>query len=552
MKIIKSLIVFSAIFSIFLSCQKELSFDNGGVSTGTLKKDASGGCLPVTVNGIFIVDTVLTNASYVDVEVNVTNPGSFDIKTDTVNGYSFSKTGNVVFGANTIRLYATGKPTAAGTNTFTVKYGTSTCSFSITVSGPGVVPAVFTLGGSPALCTGAVAGGTYTAGTPLTPANTLTIQVNVTTPGTYVIGAASTNGFVFSGTGIFTTTGLQNVTLTGVGTPAAAGISLVTVTNVTSTCTYAITVQGATPAVFTLSGAPANCTGAILSGTYTVGSSTSATHTVKLNVDVTTAGSYNITTNASNGLTFSASGVFTTTGAQTVTLTATGTPTAAGAFNFSPTAGTSTCSFSVNCVAAPPVPAGDYFPLTNNSWWSYDIVSIPDSIYNVIIGTKAYNGNTYSEMQSNYQGFPEDTLHYRKNGNNYFHWVISDYYSAQFAFDNPSLVDINFLRENAATGTTWSSAEYTGTAGGATPAKLRYDFKIQNANTSIVVNGKNFTNVIAVSVTVQLSVSGLPYTPIERNDFYYAKGIGLVKIIYNDLLGGSVLGEIDIRNYQVL
>lgn len=553
MKIFKKFFTVAAFLVAFLSCQKELSFDNGGVSAGSFKKDVAGDCAPVTVNGIFKVDSVLSNAQYVDVEVSVSTPGNFEIRSDTVNGFSFRKVGSVVFGSNTIRLYPSGKPIAAGSHTFTVRYGNSTCSFDITVAGPGTGIAAFTLGGAPGACTGAVSAGTYMVGTPLTPSNTLVVQVDVTTAGTYVLSAATTSGFAFTASGVFTTTGLQNVTLTGTGTPTTAGVAVVTVSNIASNCVFNITVLpagGGTPAIFTLDGAPAGCTGFTLAGTYNVGTAVTAANTVKLNVTVTTAGSYNITTNTLNGITFSGAGVLAL-GAQQITLTATGTPTVAGAFVFKPNV-IGTCDFSVNCVAGPPVLNNDYFPLTANSWWSYDIVGQPDTIFNIVFGTKAYSGNTYTEVRQEYQSSPVDTTHYRKSGNDYFEWVISDAYSAQFGFDNPATVDINFLKENAATGTTWQWGPYTGTVGGTANVDLRYDFKIENANTTLTVSGKNFTNVIHVSVTVQLKVAPSPvYTAIEKNDFYYAKGIGLIKIKYNDLLGGGVLGEIGIRNYKV-
>jgi hypothetical protein len=245
MKIFKSIAFAAAVIVTFLSCQKEISFDTGGKSIGEFLKDAGGDCTPAIVNGIFKQDTVLaTDANFVDVQVTVSTPGTFDIKSDTVNGYSFSKTGSVTFGNNTIRLYATGKPIVAGTNTFTITYGASTCTFDITVTGSGVLPAEFTLGSILGICTQAIPGGTYTVGVPLTSSNTLTVQVNVTKAGNYILGAiAPTAALLFSGSGTFTTLGLQTVTLTGTGIPSTAGIAIVTVTNLASTCTYAITVQ---------------------------------------------------------------------------------------------------------------------------------------------------------------------------------------------------------------------------------------------------------------------------------------------------------------------
>lgn len=246
MKIFKSLIIAIIAASAFTACQKELKFDVNGVSTGSLKKDGSGSCAPVTVNGIYKVDSVLNASNFVDVQVNVAVPGTFEIKSDTVNGYSFRKVGSVVFGANTIRLYATGKPIAAGSNTFTIKYGTSICTFDITAIPSTTSGAVYTIGGAPGTCTGAIAGGTYVAGVALAPSNTITIQVNVSVVGYYTIGAATTNGFVFSGSGVFSTTGLQNVVLTGTGTPINAGATTVTVTNLSATCSYTVTVQTGT------------------------------------------------------------------------------------------------------------------------------------------------------------------------------------------------------------------------------------------------------------------------------------------------------------------
>ncbi|MEI8060401.1 MAG: hypothetical protein WCG67_09600, partial [Ferruginibacter sp.] len=200
---------------------------------------------PVSVNGIFKVDSVLTNALYVDVQVNITVPGTFEIRSDTINGFSFRKVGSVTFGNNIIRLYPSGKPILGGTNTFTIKFFglSSTCKFDVTVVGPGAPPAAYTLGGTPGICTGARVDGVYTVGVPLTPANTLTVTIDVITPGTYVIIAATTSGFIFNGSGVINNIGLQNVTLTGSGTPSIAGnVSIIVSTPTLSTCTYNTTV----------------------------------------------------------------------------------------------------------------------------------------------------------------------------------------------------------------------------------------------------------------------------------------------------------------------
>ncbi|MBL7742786.1 MAG: hypothetical protein JNN00_04845 [Chitinophagaceae bacterium] len=189
--------------------------------------------------------------------------------------------------------------------------------------------------------------GAYVVGTILNgTTNYIEVQVNVTTAGSYTIYTDTVNGVYFRATGVFTTTGLNTVTLKGNGTPVAAGIHNFIVSYGTSGCSIAVTTSG-TLAVFTLDGAPGSCTSAAPAGTYTSGIALNATNTVNLNVNITTAGAYSIMTTAANGMTFTASGTFTTTGPQSIVLTGAGTPVTAGVTNIPVTAGSSTCSFPV-------------------------------------------------------------------------------------------------------------------------------------------------------------------------------------------------------------
>ena len=67
------------------------------------------------------------------------------------------------------------------------------------------------------------------------------VQVNVTTPGTFIIATNSVNGVNFFKAGTFTTTGVQNVILQGNGTPQNQGVQYFTVTYGTSNCTFQVT-----------------------------------------------------------------------------------------------------------------------------------------------------------------------------------------------------------------------------------------------------------------------------------------------------------------------
>jgi hypothetical protein len=97
-------------------------------------------------------------------------------------------------------------------------------------------------------CTPGTVAGTYTAGTALTAANTVTVQVNVTTAGSYTLTSNTVNGMTFSATGVFAATGPQTVVLTGSGTPGTAGSNTFAVGG--SPCNFAITTVGGTATDF--------------------------------------------------------------------------------------------------------------------------------------------------------------------------------------------------------------------------------------------------------------------------------------------------------------
>lgn len=209
---------------------------------------------------------------------------------------------------------------------------------------------VFTFTGAPGNCSNPVITGTYQAGTALGATNMVTLSVNVTTIGTYTVSTAAVNGLTFSAIGNFTTTGAQTIVLTGTGTPAAAGTFAYSPGTAGCAFTIIVTPPGGGTAAFTLNGAPGNCTGATTGGTYVAGTALTATNFVKVNVTVTAVGTYSITTNTVNGISFSASGTFTATGAQLVQLNGAGTPLVAGPFNY--TAGVSGCIFSITVNAS--------------------------------------------------------------------------------------------------------------------------------------------------------------------------------------------------------
>ncbi len=357
MKYLRSFLLFLSAAFIISSCQKELSFEEG-TARGSLKRDATGECLPATVVGSYKRDTLLNASNYVDIQVDISQTGTYAIKTDTLNGYSFSATGVVaVEGLNTVRLLASGRPVAASLDVFTVKFDTTSCEINIVVTGAGGggggTAAVYTLVGSPTACTGATQNGNYNVGLPTSASNTITINANVTTAGTYNINTgALINGVSFSGAGTLAQGNGQIITLTANGgTPAVADTFSYPLNNGTSNCSFDVIYGAAvSPANYTF-----NCATANVQGTYQANTAMTPANRITIDINVTTAGSYNITSTA-NGVTFSGSGILPATPTvQTITLNATGTAGATvGPVNFILTGGGGpNCSVPVTFTAAP-------------------------------------------------------------------------------------------------------------------------------------------------------------------------------------------------------
>jgi hypothetical protein len=194
-----------------------------------------GACTPVTPNGTYTINVPLTAANTIQVQITTAAIGPYSVSTNTVAGISFAGSGTSTGATQLILLTGTGTPTASGPQNFTVSFGTSTCTFTLTI-GAG---AQYT-----ADCSSASENGTYEVGTALNGTNTVDIDVNVTSLGAYSISTTSTNGMVFSASGTFTVLGAQTITLTGSGTPAAAGITNIPMPGLTP-CTFPITVDPA-------------------------------------------------------------------------------------------------------------------------------------------------------------------------------------------------------------------------------------------------------------------------------------------------------------------
>jgi hypothetical protein len=276
--------------------------------------------------------------------------------------------------------------------------------------------AVYTLNGSGGSCIGSTVTGEYFADISLTQANTILLQVDVTTIGTYNLTTNNTNGIQFSAAGTFTNTGMQTITLTGSGTPVSVG-SFTFTTPGSGGCSFTVEVNTAPVALadFTLAGAPNDCANAMVNGLFVAGAALTNANNVVVSVDVITIGAYTLTTDTIDGISFSKSGSFTNTGNQNVILIAGGTPNLPRNLHFTILSGTSHCGFDIAIQNPAPIAtyvlesgfgnpspciytlSGDYIlnkPLTNSNTVSLHVfVTV---IGNFTIATDTINGMIFS------------------------------------------------------------------------------------------------------------------------------------------------------------
>lgn len=175
-------------------------------------------------------------------------------------------------------------------------------------------------------CSAVEVKGTYIEQKELNSTHYLVVPINVTKAGSYTITGTTTNGYQFYVTGVAMDTGTATVMVPAQGTPQAVQQDIVTL-NFNGTdvdCTgNDVTVNVLTAAAtYTIS-----CGNATVIGIYRVGQTLVTTHYIDIPVKVTNAGSWSITSDIVDGISFSGSGEFTATGTSTVRIYGTGAPT---------------------------------------------------------------------------------------------------------------------------------------------------------------------------------------------------------------------------------
>lgn len=214
------------------ACNKEHSFENGPKASGSII------CNTGALHGSYDAGVLLTDSTYLSVQVAFNQPGSYKIYTDTVNGYYFLATGTIASaGITQIRLTAHGRPVADVQTDFLLHFDTSYCSIHIL---PAQKAAFYQFTGN--TCPSFTVQGSYKAGVPLSGDNTVSVAVHVYTPGLYNIHTATVNGISFADSGTFARPGDYIVLLKGIGKPLLGGAITLPLTIDQLTCNIPVAI----------------------------------------------------------------------------------------------------------------------------------------------------------------------------------------------------------------------------------------------------------------------------------------------------------------------
>ena len=146
---------------------------------------------------------------------------------------------------------------------------------------------------------------------------------------------------------MFTSRGLQNVTLNGMGTPLDSGYHTFTVKFGASTCNFKIYFNDAVVP-------PVETCHTTAFGNFKKGVALTNADHIQMTVSIVPYiyGTYTFSTGMVNGISFTTTNTFSGTGSQTIILTGSGTPLNSGAFNFIVNFGVpfnpSTCNFMLS------------------------------------------------------------------------------------------------------------------------------------------------------------------------------------------------------------
>lgn len=282
----------------------------------------------------------------------------------------------------------------------------------------------------------------------------------------------------------------------------------------------------------TLKDSLGDCQPITINGNYFADSTLKDSNYVTVQVNVISAGAYNIHTDTANGFYFRDSGYFSTPGLKTVKLKGAGKPTTVGPADFLVTFGSSFCIFSVTVQqgtgTTTPSTVADYFPMTTNSFWSYTLDISGDTVRYTVTPTNVIGSGLSYRLFKGSGDIGYDSVYFRKASGVYYEFGDIDLLGAlDSVFE---FIDYPFLKDNVPVNSTWESGlikAYSNKSYG----KAKAQFTILAKDVQQTINGVTVDSVIKVQRTILFQPTGsTTFSNVGMLNYYYANHKGLLLI----------------------
>jgi hypothetical protein len=184
-----------------------------------------------------------------------------------------------------------------------------------------------------------------------------------------------------------------------------------------------------------------------------------------------------------------------------------------------------------------------YLPLKKGTFWTYNIQTDAEkpetSTLKVLDLQKKINDKNYKAVKST-MGKKKDTLYYAQDQHDYYLYT----YSGTSDGDNVNM-ELLFLKDNASVGESWLLP--AGTANG---FNLKCYGKIIEKDATITVGDVTYDHVIHSYVEIRKPLF-FTYIVVNRQDFYTAKNIGIIKNVSDILLPDKTSTTTKITGYKI-
>lgn len=188
-------------------------------------------------------------------------------------------------------------------------------------------------------------------------------------------------------------------------------------------------------------------------------------------------------------------------------------------------------------------PSNSYQPLTAGTWWKYtDSASGNITTVTVTNLTKTINSIVYNKIV-NTTNSQTDTTYYASPQPNYYMTARGQSPNTGAPYD----LTFHYLNDTASIGRSWNDNAGQGNGFTATTQTT-----MMEKNITVTIAGKTYTNVIHTQMALSYDLGLGGPMDFGTYDFYFAKGIGIIRIRANlGAFGFSIPSCSDLTDYHI-